>query len=186
MKLLRLLLLCLPLCAIAIEPKPVDAIAPADLGLTKSIYTSADGKVLACKITISEDGVVKTEVESLQANAALNQITLLHGTPPWARGPIFHAGGLSFRFNGADIVAITGNNTDTFEFKLKARPEKDARVVIRVRELGYDEAKAEYADLPAKPVAGTDNTSWWKRYDKVKTEKPARPASPAAAPQAQE
>ena len=181
MKLTHLAFFLLPLCALAIEPKLSSAISPEDLGLTKNVYTSESGKLLATKITVTEDGTVKAEVESVQANAALNQVSMLHGTPPWSRGPIFQAGGIAFRFNTAEIVSVSGNNTDSFDFKLKVRNDKTILISIRVRELSYDDAKAAHPDIPPMPVAGTDNTSWWKRYDIVKTERPAPPAPNAQA-----
>lgn len=181
MKLTHLAFFLLPICALAIEPKQETTLAPEDIGLTKSTYAAAAGKLIVSKITVMEDGVVKSEIESVQANAGINQITVLHGTPPWSRGPVFHAGGLSFRFNTGEIVAITGNNSDSIDFKLKARPDKNLQVSIRIRELPYDDAKAAHPDIPPMPVAGTDNTSWWKRYDIVKTERPAPPAPNAPA-----
>ena len=143
-------------------------ITPGDLGLQKLVYVAKPGYLFVYAIRITKGGVVDSDVSYVQADADRNEIFFISGSPPWSKGPIFQLTGVGFSFDGYVVTTFSGNGSTVFDYKLEHRTQEKIEVSIRLRELTYAEAKAEFPEIPAEPKLHTENSGWWKRCEKTK------------------
>ncbi|MBC8041529.1 MAG: hypothetical protein H7Y06_13380 [Opitutaceae bacterium] len=154
-----------------IEHQESQVLAPKDLGIIKTIYTSQPGNVLVSSVTVERNGVVESDVCGAQADAEKNELIYFTGTPPWSKGPIFQLGRLIYAYDGYAVVNSTrgdGAGSHVFVYQLKHAQKEDLKLTVRIRELSYASAKAEFPDLPAPPILQSEVSSWWNRFDRKK------------------
>lgn len=156
------------LSAHGFEQTTSQVISPSDLGIHKIIYTAQARHLFVYSIRITRGGIPDPDPSFIQANADKNEIIYISGTPPWSNGPIFQLPGAGFCFAGYSVVSATGNGSSVFDYKLKHPEKEEILVSVRIRELSYTEAKAEFPQIPAEPELKTETTAWWKRYENKK------------------
>lgn len=163
--------LLLLVTARGIEHQESQVLTPGDLGITKTIYTSRPGNVLVSSVTVERNGAIESDVCAAQADAEKNELIYFTGTPPWSKGPIFQLRGLAYAYEGYVVMqATTGDEegSKVFVYQLKHAQKEDLKLTIRIRELSYASAKAEFPDLPAPAEQHSEVSSWWKRFDRKK------------------
>ncbi|HEY9247808.1 MAG TPA: hypothetical protein VIO38_01700 [Rariglobus sp.] len=154
-----------------IEHQESQVLTPGDLGITKTIYTSQPGNVLVASVTIESNGAVVSDVCGAQADAEKNELIYFTGTPPWAKGPVFQLRGLAYAYDGYALVNSTMGDEaggKVFVYHLKHAQKDDLKLTVRIRELSYASAKAEFPELPAPPVLHSEVSGWWTRLDRKK------------------
>ncbi|MFH1499533.1 MAG: hypothetical protein ABII82_17120 [Verrucomicrobiota bacterium] len=160
------LLLSATVC-LGIEETESQSLAPADVGLKKTIFTARPEHVLIYSLRVSRDRQIVLDEQAAQANASTNTITYFTGRPPWFEGPVFQLPGIGYIAIGYSLTGATGGTEDGGDIVASyqlSHPEKGALTIdLRTKEMPYETARQQFPKLPAPPVAGSPTSMWWKR-----------------------